>query len=474
VRSRPAAEPLAAQLVRPEHHAALAVALGQWLPTRRWFAGKAREVVSVTVRDTVVLGTAVVDVVAEVAYASGDAEQYQVPLAGAAGKGHGVMRLGDVRVMDALDDECACRELAAATLRADHLPTSDGNEVVGRPVESLTADRLGPARPLGVEQSNSSVVFGDELILKVFRKLEPGTNPDVELTRALTEARFPHVPAQRGALDLARGSAPPMTLAVLSDFAAGAREAWALALDEVGAASADVGVARADVPGGGLSGRITQLGAVVAELHAALADRFGRRPATPEDVGGWVADMQQQLLRVAETAQRAGAAEAVQRRVADIRDRFDALTLVGDAGPIIRIHGDLHLGQVLLDERGRWLVLDFEGEPARPMEERRRPASALRDVAGMLRSFDYAAATGSSAAARTWLDEVRWRFLEGYLPPARRSGILPPQDAVDVLLAAFELDKAVYELGYELANRPSWAPIPVGGILRVLEYARGG
>jgi predicted trehalose synthase len=406
----------------------LLASLEPWLVRQRWFAGKAREVASVHLQGMVDLDDRVLDVILRVHYADGGTEDYQVPVI-----------VGEDGFSDALADPGACRAIAALCMRADHRPAQSGSELVGQPV---TDDPVpaGEVRTLGVEQSNSSVVMGGQAILKVFRKLEPGTNPDVELTRALTEADFPHVPVQRGSLDLASADEPPTTLAVLSDFLPDAQEGWALALAEP------------DL----LLGRLGDLGRAVAGAHVVLAEHFPSRAATPGDGEAWTGAMLHQLDAVLATAARdPDRTAAVLARADDIRMRLRAGTGAPGHGRVQRIHGDLHLGQVLIDPNRGWQLLDFEGEPARSLADRRQPHSPLRDVAGMLRSFDYAAA--HSDASTAWVEQARTAFLAGY-------GV-----QTTPLLVAFELDKAIYELGYELANRPDWVGIPVRGILRVLD-----
>jgi maltokinase len=415
----------------------LLASIGPWLRRQRWFAGKAREVASVALRDVVRLDRELLDLVVDVAYADGGTEQYQVPLL-----------VDGPAFSDALSDAGACRVLASLCLRAEHRPTSDEGELIGNPVAPAAVPD-GPVRMLGVEQSNSSVVFGERMILKLFRKLEPGTNPDVELTRALTEAGFAHVPAQRGSVDLVAGDQPPRTLAVLSDFLDNAQEGWALATTDPDRLLAD----------------LDELGSAVGRMHAILEDRFASRAATPRDVASWGQGMLSQLDAVLATAAARDPDRTAQilDRANDIRVRLRAGLEVRDPGIIQRIHGDLHLGQVLLDPELGWQLLDFEGEPARSLAERREPSSPLRDVAGMLRSFEY-------AAAGPWVDLARDRFIGGYRPVAAEARVLPDDPASEsALLAAFELDKAIYELGYELANRPTWVDVPVRGILRLLD-----
>lgn len=296
----------------------------------------------------------------------------------------------------------------------------------------------------------------------------------MELTAALTRAGFPHTPAQHGALGLSAPGRPATVLAVLSDFVDG-DDAWALALADVAAARQAHG--REGPRPARLTRALPALGGAVARLHLALGRSFGAHPVTPADLVTWRDDMRRQVDDVLDLAARRAprVAGAVLERRPQLVRRVETLGALGDAGTAVRVHGDLHLGQVLLDGRGTWQLLDFEGEPARGLRERRRPSSPLRDVAGLLRSFDYAAAHDApdrppAPAVAAWRDAARARLLDGYLATREAAALLPPGRAARrALLEAFELDKAVYELGYELANRPAWAAIPVGGILRVLD-----
>jgi 1,4-alpha-glucan branching enzyme len=451
---------------------ALAEDLAAWLPRQRWFAGKDRGLRSVAITDFAGLGARLVLILAEATHDDGTSQRYQVPLAalpvGVAAPGDVVTRAGGYAFIDAAADDEASRQLAVLTASARTVPTAAGASVAGEPVEALPPP--GRARLLGVEQSNTSVVLGERLILKLLRRLEAGENPEVELTRALTRRGTAHAPALHGALTLTEGDRHT-TLAVLSDFVAGGREGWSLVVTEAEA------IAAGRQPAAPVSGAIRDLGAAVADVHAALAHGLGSRPATRGDLERMVGDMRAQLDRVLGAAQRRApaAAEAVLAVRDDVADALGDALRVTDPGPLIRVHGDLHLGQAVLDAQGVWQVLDFEGEPARPLEQRRAPASPLRDVAGMLRSFDYAvgyAVRGGAdeAVLAGWRDELREAFLSGYLPPARAAGLLPADEAsLRMLLAALEAEKAVYEVGYELANRPDWIGIPVGGILRVLD-----
>ncbi|HUH06234.1 MAG TPA: hypothetical protein VML96_00370 [Egibacteraceae bacterium] len=464
----------------------LARLVAEWMPRQRWFAGKARDVADMRIDQMCVIADRVLEVIVAVEYPDG-AERYQVPLVEAPDDAPAWAVLGSaagLRLMDATVDADASRLLARAAL-SERAWTAGAAAITGAPVAPIDDRAMGlesqaPARRLTGEQSNTSIVFGDQAILKIFRRLDEGENPDIEITRELTLAGFPHAPAQRGSLVLRSDGDVQTALAVLSEFVTAGRDGWELACAEVDSLAAAA-------PQTQFLAEVSALGGAVARLHTALRDRFGTRAAERSDLEGWAKEMLGQLDAVFETAQRraAHAAAGVLDRADQIRGRLTDIATAEDPGPMTRTHGDLHLGQTLL-AGGRWQLLDFEGEPSRSVAERRQLRSPLRDVAGMLRSFDYASAAERLSAgaappspeviraAEGWRDEARRRFLDGYLEIAGEAEIVPASShSIQVLLDAFELDKAVYELGYELANRPSWLQIPIGGILRVLERSAG-
>lgn len=452
--------------------------LHQWLVTQRWFGGKAREGAATEIVDTALLAGSdgeadVLVVLLSVTYDDGAVEHYHLPLV--ADPEHPIGTVGRVTVGDAAADGRGVRTLAAAATRARTIPTTVGSQLVGAPhgaVQEPLAMPQGQTRWLYAEQSNSAAVLGEEWFVKVFRRLERGPNPDVELTAVLTEAGSTDVPHQAGALAWGGGTTEAPALVMVSHFEADAQDAWVQALDDAEA------VARGETPPHGLVEGAAELGRVVADLHRVLAERLGTHDIGHETLAGWAHTMTLQLDHVLQLAH--GSSQPQVRAVVDAADdlhsRFQGLTDIGDPGRSMRVHGDLHLGQLLRRSDGRWLVIDFEGEPARPVGERRRPHSPLRDVAGMLRSFDYAAAhraagagqADPSRALRAWRDELTRAFTAAYDAAVPRH-LLPPDPTTHrILRSAFVLDKAVYELGYELDNRPSWASIPAGGILRVL------
>jgi predicted trehalose synthase len=320
-------------------------------------------------------------------------------------------------------------------------------------------------RPIAGEQSNSSVVLDERHVLKLYRRLEAGPAPEVELLRALTLQGAAPVPALEGALET---TMPPVPTALCSVTALvpAVGDGWALALDSLGADP------------GWLPERAHRLGEATASLHAALGALDGRElaptPAPPGALGEVAARLGRELA-VALSELPAGPETApVAGRADDLYALVAEHAAGGPCGPLIRTHGDYHLGQVLWTPGGDWVAIDLEGEPGRPLAERRERRSPLRDVAGMLRSFAYAA----DAAPRLrgtrppagWLVECRSAFLAGYLASADER-LLPAATAVESQLALFELEKLVYELRYELRNRPSWVGIPVAGLVRLLGEA---
>ncbi|MDQ6727284.1 MAG: phosphotransferase [Actinomycetota bacterium] len=331
----------------------------------------------------------------------------------------------------------------------------------------VTAER---ARLMGAEQSNSSLVYDERYILKLFRRIQPGPNPEVEVTEALAGQGFTCVAAPLGTLRVRN-----FDLAILQPFLAGAAEGWALALTSLRDLfglndTSSMPIINLDAPpappdpgqaGGDFSGEAARLGAMTGAMHIALAAAFGRHQVDPR---AWAASIAEQLDAVGPVEIDKDAALAILDRLAEV-----------DPGPAIRVHGDYHLGQVLRTDAG-WYVLDFEGEPIRPLEERRRPTSPLKDVAGMLRSFHYASAVSRTERdgeeldelAAAWEDRNRQAFLRGYHKAADGGGILPPDpEGMEAVLAAFELEKAVYELGYERAYRPDWEAIPLAALRRL-------
>jgi maltose alpha-D-glucosyltransferase/alpha-amylase len=503
-----------------------------WLLAQRWFRGKSREVVTVEMCDHAVLSTGrapnVVLAVVRVRYTEGAHEDYLLPVTfhpvAAPGTGpHAVLvhatETGEVRLYEALQDRRTAGALLGAITGEMELAARHG-VFRGHPAGEVegAGEVQGPVRRIEAEQSNTSIVFGTRTILKVFRKLERGINPDIEVTRYLQEhTDFTAFPRLAGWLDYEDDARETGSVAALFEFVPNAGDAWRYtqkALDRFFNSAARSAADPASVAGreslrrmmAGYGDAARALGEVTGRMHAALAaapadlPAFAPEPVTGAEIRRWTEAFGRHAERVlAEVGRRVDAIPGafpasvindlatVVRDAPGIKQRMDDLRFLEDAGvSAIRIHGDYHLGQVLRAEpphRGsEWVVLDFEGEPARPLEERRRKQSPLRDVAGMLRSFDYAIRVAMARQDQTdlrvhaslerwataWEREVRTIFLRAYGAAVAGAGIVPEDPEVfRRILAVFELDKAVYELGYELNNRPDWIWVPVRGILAV-------
>ncbi|HVF78780.1 MAG TPA: phosphotransferase [Solirubrobacteraceae bacterium] len=406
--------------------------LEEWVKQQRWFASKAREVASVNVLERAILSEdpPLELQLVEARFQAGTHELYQlVPGEGEEG----------LRVLARLLGEEA---------------TVGGVAFHG----GLEPD--GHIRAMGAEQSNSSIVWGEQQVLKIFRRVEPGINPELEMLRFLSARDFGAVAKLTGWYDYS-GELMHATLGIMQEFVAEARDGWELALDD---------------PLGVLA-RLPELGAATGEMHSVLASdptdpAFAPEKPSVEALSLLTATIDEQIEQVfLDLAPDNPALEPIAGRGEEVRDRLQSMSHVGVGGRLIRHHGDYHLGQTMLRDSG-WTILDFEGEPARSLLERRRKRSPLRDVAGMLRSFAYAASASELLrgvpAPDGWEQQAREGFLEAYLETVDQTLLPAGRPATEKLLQIFELEKAVYELRYELNNRPAWVPIPVAGIARLL------
>ena len=440
-------------------------ALATWLPGQRWYGGKGRAVRSVELVSRVPLLDGVDHVVAEVATDDGERDHYQLLLGRRAELPAELehARVGEVGgdvVYDATHDPTATAELLRRFAERD----------ASGPLRFSAVAALDPALPgrvMGAEQSNTSLVFGDVAICKLFRRLQPGTNPDLEVSLALARSGSAHVAEPLAWLE-GEVAGEVTTLALVQRFLKGASEGWAMATASVRDLFAE-GDLHADEVGGDFAGEAERLGAATAEVHRLMAQSLPTSVAGPAESEATARQLRERL----------DAALLVAPELApwadDLRSAYDEVGRRTDPVAVQRVHGDLHLGQVLRTQEG-WVLLDFEGEPARPLAERTALMSPLRDVAGMLRSFDYAArhllADQESAErerphlayrAQEWAERNRGAFCDGY---AREAGSDPRDE--QVLLRAFELDKAVYEVVYETRNRPTWVQVPLASIERLV------
>jgi maltose alpha-D-glucosyltransferase/alpha-amylase len=507
-------------------------ALPNFLGTRRWFAAKGGEIERVEVAAQGELDDNGLLILLRV-YVDDDEgagpQLYFLPLAaaweeGAAEDGVSALMpyaLAKLRrrarmglLFDAMADENFCRHVVEAMGKNREVVIGEGEihfsatdafgEMTGEEVLSGLS-----VRRADVEQTNSSVILGERLILKAYRRLQKGTNPDLEIGRYLTEkVRFENTPPLAGAVEYEGPDGETTTLGLLQGFVANQGDGWSYVLDYLGRYLEDrlmtswspEGEEDTEEERGAedafFAGLVSTLGLRTGELHAAFAaptddPAFTPEFAPPEEVAGWAEDILAELRRTFDVLRRRrgrlpdevvpdadrllGLRRELTKRVKDIfRGGFGVVKT--------RHHGDYHLGQVLVVGND-FQIIDFEGEPARPLAERRRKHSPLRDVAGMIRSFDYAARSalmnlGAERAeqletlepwVRLWQERTRGAFLEGYAEGARGAASYPDsQEHARALVELFTLEKALYEIRYELDNRPDWVGIPVGGILDLL------
>ena len=458
--------------------------VGPWMARQRWYAAKGRLPVlrklwSWRLDDPA--GQVGIETLIVVDEGGPEPVVYQVPLTyrGAPLEGGqqalvGTMEhsvLGPRWVYDGPHDPVYAAQLLALVLEqaipqaGSESDTVEPDVVPRRHPSWTTETALRSSKVLSGEQSNTSIVFdctdadgaAKPLICKVFRMLQSGENPDVTVQGALSEAGSSRVPTMVGTVSAAwpavtSGDEPSRGhLAFAQEFFPGTEDAWRVALRAVGAHEDFAEPAR-------------QLGAATAEVHKRLAEILPTEAVSAEAIATVAAGMR---ARYVAAASEVPALAAYEHRIADVVDRA-----VNASWPALqRIHGDYHLGQVLkVDGRG-WVLLDFEGEPLRPLSERMLPDLAVRDIAGMLRSFDYAAGSWEQShpggSARGWAESAQRAFLDGY---AAESGRDPRADAA--LLIAFQLDKALYEVVYEARNRPTWLTIPTAAVVRLLDDAR--
>jgi maltokinase len=443
----------------------------EWMPHQRWFGGKGREWADVN-EDGFFLdrGNPVLSVHrVRVEYTDGHKETYLVPLSwrdhpaddlASAFVGAVPNESGESYAYDAMRDRDATAPWLIHLVNASTIgPMHFHPAGVAYIPEGLPGDIVSG------EQSNTSLIYGSEAILKLFRRLEPGLNPDVEIHDALRRTHNEHIAPLLGHIEIddPDPANPPATVAMLQTFVPNASDGWRLATASVRDLYAE-GDLHADEVGGDFAADSERLGTATASVHADMAAVLPTEPAGPE----WYATVSEQM------GERLTAALEVVPQLAEHADGLRELyaAVAASQEPVVRqrVHGDLHLGQVLRTATG-WIVLDFEGEPARPLAARRELDSPLRDVAGMLRSFDYAARhmlveqpddPQRAYRAQEWATRNRGAYCTGY---SNASGLDPRGDSP--LLRAFEADKAVYECVYEARNRPHWLMIPLSSLSRL-------
>jgi maltose alpha-D-glucosyltransferase / alpha-amylase len=538
-----------AQLLQPEGRDRLTALVANYVKDRRWFGGKARTIRAAGIPEVVRLpfgsdGAYLVSLA--ISYTEGGPETYVLPLAVATGEE--ALRVqrdlpltvlsplrgedGDGVLYEVMGENDFCQALLDAIVRRRRFKGAAG-ELVCAPARVLRRlreplDGASHAAPLKAEQSNTSIVYGEQLILKVFRRVDEGVNPELEISRFLTErAAFAHTAPLAGAVEYRPRRGEVRTVAVLHGFVPNEGDAWRYTLDTLGryceTALAQPPATQPSVPPshvltlmeeeppdlarqmiGPYSESARLLGERTAEMHIALASDPTDPLFAPEPFSTLYQRsiyqsmrssaiqsfqlLRQRLKHLSETV----AAEA--RQVLGLEDetfrRFHRLLQHKMTATRTRYHGDFHLGQVLYTGKD-FVIIDFEGEPGRPLSERQIKRSPLRDVAGMLRSFHYAASAAlfdqinkglgdshARAAAslepwlRLWQAWVSATFLRAYFAKAGQHAFVPPNRTdLQILLDAFVLEKAVYEIRYELNNRPGWVHIPLRGVVQLLAPA---
>ncbi|MGI8609497.1 MAG: maltokinase N-terminal cap-like domain-containing protein [Candidatus Dormibacteria bacterium] len=479
--------------------------LREFLPRQRWFGGREHGITSLRVTDVGVLRNGdptVLSVIVDVEYASGEPERYHVPLAlqteGTGGIWEGmVVGSGErdgkpVLVYDALHGGLPSFALWQVLGDAADLPMEHGRLRPRTMGFELGDEDPDSVHPLGREQSNSSLVRGDREVMKCFRKLARGRSPELEMLQALSTAGFANVAAPLGVIEYDDGVGEPALVAMLQPYLHNGTDGWTLALAslrDLYAHSEEVGTQERRHPtrvvreqGASFEPESERMARVTAQMHLALSrmsagSEMLPEAAAPEILQRWSKEMLEDFENL--LARGGLGLSAVDQRRASISALFQSVAAVRDGGLSIRYHGDYHLGQLLRTDGG-WTILDFEGEPARGAETRRSRSSPLRDVAGMMRSFDYAAevelrswaAPGDPDFERmslygdAWARVNREAFWSAYLDELGDSRIIPGEADAVRLRRAFELQKAVYEVGYELGHRPEWVDIPLRFLTR--------
>ncbi|REK10438.1 MAG: hypothetical protein DWQ37_16255 [Planctomycetota bacterium] len=519
-------------ILEGESRPLLASAMAEAILKRRWFGAKTRTIKSLEIVDAVGMTPSVWLLVAKLEFTSGQHEVYHVPLAFAPADGaapttpwitvvdNDAQPVGTL--CDAMDDVGYCRRLLELFDEPQALSGKHGQLLISQTsaygqLRGGASEVLEP-KPVRAEQSNSSVIYGQRLILKAFRRVEMGMNPDFEISEFLTRCRFPHSPLLAGALTYQQEGQEPWALAMLQAFVPNQGDAWSFTLDWLAGAlrGADRDAPPAPLPSEGILrasessipaiarstyegflGSAALLGKRTAEMHLALASDTGDPDFAPEPFGD--EDRRDAAARMSQEARatfellrqhaprlegdvRASAERLLGREAAALErfGHFDAAELKVDK---IRCHGDYHLGQVLASD-GDFVIIDYEGEPVRSISERRKKQLAARDVAGMVRSLHYASCSASSvvpadqvaltpaqldAWTRAWYAWSAVSFLSAYHDTVGKASFLPDSmDAFERAVGVCLLEKALYELRYELNNRPDWVYLPLAALIDLL------
>jgi maltokinase len=445
-------------------------ALANWVARQRWYATKARGIGQASIVEALPLGgePPLVLAIVQLRFASGTHDLYQVPVGlhpAADGFSHEpICEAGGWIVHGALVEPEHCKQLARLLSSSAVVERSAGRVEFHALAGSRALAAPTRVRTLTGEQSNTSLVFDEQVVLKVFRRLAAGTNPELEMLRFLSAHGFENTAELLGWFEH-RSELIDATLGIAVRHVAGAHDGWERTLDALAAGE-----------GNALMPSLAELGAVTGHMHTLL----GCDPADPdfapeernaEATALLAATLDEQIERLFDERPDDPALEPIARRSQEMRDYVRRAAQGATGGRQIRHHGDFHLGQTMAAPRG-WVIVDFEGEPMRPLSERRRRRSPLRDVASMLRSFAYAAAASELQRGvrppDDWELRAREIFVEAYLGTVDPNLLPSDRVAIEHLLAFLELEKAVYELRYEIDHRPDWVQIPVAAVQRLL------
>ncbi len=445
--------------------------LRDWMGKQRWYAAKSRGISGIEPIEHVMVVEDIYLALVQARVATGAHDVYQLLLitrpAGSSPIGfEPIARSAELEAFSALTEPRHVLNLLRLVLEDADIQTDSGHFAFRHVDGAYRPSEHSVVRAMGAEQSNSSFVIDDRVSLKMIRRVESGISPELELLRFLTARGFEHIAPLEGWYEY-EGSSLASTLGIAQAFIPNARDGWELALEEIVSDPEQ------------LLKRIHSLGQITGQMHTVLASDASDPAFSPQDpsseslallTASLDEDIDRMFMRLPDTdvvAPIYGCGE-------DVRAKLAARAQISAGGKQIRIHGDYHLGQTLDTDRG-WVILDFEGEPARPLPQRRQKSSPLKDVAGMLRSFAYVTSAvelqRGHKAPEDYEQQMRDEFLNGYLADVDPSLLPGGRSAIMNILAIFELEKAVYELQYELNNRPDWVAIPVAGIRRLLEAA---
>jgi maltose alpha-D-glucosyltransferase/alpha-amylase len=522
------------EVLSDRHREELEEAVLRYIRTRRWFAGKARGVHALHVRDAISVSNELAVLLVDVDFVEGEPQTYQLPVAVGAARRADEEGARTSHLIARMREGCLLYEGIVERRFADGLLDSiarkrqlKGEQGTLAGIQLRAFKELRSTEPLEssvlkAEQSNTAILYGHRLFLKLFRKIEPGMNTDLEVNRFLNEeTSFENVPRIAGALEYRAGNGDDMTMGVLQGYLENSGDAWVYTLDAIGRffervlsergsverigksipSGSFCAIAQQELPDeaedliGAYLADAALLGRRTAQLHRALSSRtdipaFAPEPFTPHYQRSIYQSMRTQTVQTMQLLRRrargVAGAEDLLHREAEIQQRFRMVLDKKIAATRIRTHGDYHLGQVL-HTPSDFIIIDFEGEPARPLSERRIKRNALRDVASMLRSFHYAPFAllmnqtagqiirpedrpALETAVKFWHRCVSAAFLRAYFQESADGGHLPRSyEQAQVLLDAYLLEKALYEIAYELNNRPDWVIIPIRGTLELLE-----